>query len=101
LDFSGKKAEKAKIISVVCACVRQLAAENSNQKISEKSLDTIAIDNLYKTACAKNDSRKFEEENVDEHDPQRANDEMAAVRRHVFARLLVRSNVLSDEYFWR
>jgi hypothetical protein len=39
--------------------VRQLAAENSNQKISEKSLDTIAIDNLYKTACAKNDSRKL------------------------------------------
>ena len=81
--------------------MRQLAAENSNQKISEKSLDTIAIDNLYKTACAKNDSRKFEEENVDEHDPQRANDEMAAVRRHVFIRLLVRRHDVSDHYVWR
>ena len=86
---------------MVCACVRQLAAENSNQKISQKSLDTIAIDNLYKTACAKNDSRKFEEENVDEHDPQRANDEMAAVRRHAFIRLLVRRHGVNDQYFWR
>jgi hypothetical protein len=43
--------------------------------------------------------------NVDEQDIQRTVDEMAAVRRHLYGRPFIRSelgvSLIGDQYFWR
>jgi hypothetical protein len=66
-------------------------------------LDRIDGPVLYKKGCALTGVAHREEEtfNDDEQDIPGTFDEMAAVRRHVYGRLFVRPDLVSNQYFWR
>ena len=67
----------------------------------EKSLDRTTGPVLYKTVRAVRSARGVNRKtfNDDDKDLQRAFDEMAAERRHIYRRLLVGSNVINAQHF--